>query len=142
MIQVGIVGYGYWGPNLVRNFADTPDAEVSAVCDLRPKHLAQVQARYPSVETTTNYQELLENPNIDAIAIATPVLTHSDLAMQALRAKKHVLVEKPIAATSEQAVRLIDEADRRNRVLMVDHTFLYTGAVRKIQELAAQIRKV
>jgi predicted dehydrogenase len=135
MIGIGVIGYGYWGPNLVRNFAEAPGAQVGAVCDLRPQRLAKVRARYPAVETTTDYQELLANPHIDAIAIATPVSSHFDLAMQAMQAGKHVLVEKPLAATSEQAVQLIEEADRRNRVLMVDHTFIYTGAVRKIQEI-------
>lgn len=135
MIAVGVIGYGYWGPNLVRNFAEVPDSRVVGVSDLRGERLAQVRARYPATETTKDYRDLLANPHIDAIAIATPVSTHFELAMGALQAGKHVLVEKPLAATSEQAVRLIKEADRRNRVLMVDHTFIYTGGVRKIREL-------
>jgi predicted dehydrogenase len=138
MIRIGVIGYGYWGPNLVRNFVEAPGAQVGAVCDLRPERLAKVQARYPAVETTIDYQEMLASSHIDAIAVATPVSTHFDLAMQALRAGKHVLVEKPLAATSEQAVRLVEEADRRNQVLMVDHTFIYTGAVRKIRELVTR----
>jgi len=137
MINIGVVGFGYWGPNLVRNFAEAPDSQVAAVCDLRPERLALVQSRYPAIETTTNYREVLTNQRIDAIAIATSVSTHFELAMQALQAGKHVLVEKPLTATSEQAIQLIEEANRQNRVLMVDHTFVYTGAVRKIQELAA-----
>ena len=137
MIQVGVIGYGYWGPNLVRNFAEVTGSRVVAVCDLRSERLAQARTRYPAIETTTDYRDLLANPGVDAIAIATPVSTHFELAMQALQAGKHVLVEKPLTATSEQAVRLIEEADRRNRVLMVDHTFVYTGAVRKIRELVA-----
>lgn len=135
MIRVGVIGYGYWGPNLVRNFAEVSGSRIVAVSDLRPERLALVENRYPTVKATTDYRELLADPGIDAIAIVTPVSTHFELAMQALRAGKHVLVEKPLAATSEQAVRLIEEADRRNRVLMVDHTFVYTGAVRKIREL-------
>ena len=135
MIRVGIIGYGYWGPNLVRNFVEVPGAEMSVVCDLRPERLAQVKAHYPTVETTTKYQDILDNPHIDAVAVATPVSTHFELAMQALKAEKHVLVEKPMTKTSEQAVRLIEEADRYNRVLMVDHTFLYTSAVRKTKDL-------
>lgn len=135
MIGVGVIGYGYWGPNLVRNFAEVPGARVVAVSDLRPERLAQVQARYPAVKTTTNYRDLITDPAIDALAIATPVSTHFDLALQALQAGKHVLVEKPLTETSEQAIRLIEEASRRSRVLMVDHSFVYTGAVRKIQEL-------
>jgi predicted dehydrogenase len=135
MIRVGVIGYGYWGPNLVRNFAETPGSQIAAVCDLTSERLALAQRRYPGIETTTCYGELVNGGDIDAVAIATPVSTHFELAMQALQAGKHVLVEKPLAATSEQALRLIDEADRRNRVLMVDHTFVYTGAVRKIREL-------
>jgi len=135
MIRIGVIGYGYWGPNLVRNFVEVPGAEVGVICDLRPEQLAKAQARYPAVETTTDYREMVASPRIDAIAIATPVSSHFELAMQALQAGKHVLVEKPLAATSDQALRLIEEADRRNRVLMVDHTFVYTSAVRKIQEL-------
>jgi predicted dehydrogenase len=108
-----------------------------AVSDLRPERLASVQARYPTVKTTTDHCDLFTDPTIDAIAIATPVSTHFELAMQALRAGKHVLVEKPLTATAEQAIQLIEEAARRDRVLMVDHTFVYTGAVRKIRELVA-----
>ena len=137
MINIGVIGYGYWGPNLVRNFVEAPGSQVAAVCDLRPERLALVQSRYPAIETTTDYREVLTNEHIDAIAIATSVSTHFELAMQALQAGKHVLVEKPLTATSEQAIQLIEEANRQNRVLMVDHTFVYTGAVRKIQELVA-----
>jgi predicted dehydrogenase len=135
MIGVGVIGYGYWGPNLVRNLAEAPGSQVLAVSELQPQRLAQAKARYPAIETSTDYRDMLANARIDAIAIATPVSTHFDLSMQALRAGKHVLVEKPLAATSEQAMRLIEEAQQRNRVLMVDHTFIYTGAVRKIREL-------
>jgi len=137
MLRVGVIGYGYWGPNLVRNFAEVPCSHVVAVSDLRLDRLALAQSRYPAIGTTTDYRDLLADARIDAIAIATPVSTHFELAMQALQAGKHVLVEKPLSATSEQAVRLIEEADQRNRVLMVDHTFVYTGAVRKIRELVA-----
>ena len=135
MIRVGVVGYGYWGPNLVRNFMEAAGSTVVAVCDLRPERLAMVESRYPSIRRLCNWQDLLNDGDIDAIAIATPVSSHFDLAMAALGADKHVLVEKPLASTSEQALQLIDEATRRKRVLMVDHTFVYTGAVRKIREL-------
>ena len=137
MIGVGVVGYGYWGPNLVRNFNEVPDARVVKVCDLRPDRLALVRQRYPTVGTTADYRDLLDDPAIDAIVIATPVSSHADFALQALHAGKHVLVEKPMTATSEEAMRLIYEAERRRCVLMVDHTFVYTGAVRRIQELIA-----
>ncbi|MDV2996540.1 MAG: scyllo-inositol 2-dehydrogenase (NAD(+)) [Chroococcidiopsis sp. SAG 2025] len=136
-INIGVIGYGYWGPNLVRTFADLPGAKVVAVSDFKIERLAKVQSRYPAVKVTTDSQDLFADPNIDAIAIATPVSTHYDLALAALQAGKHVLVEKPMTVSSEQAIRLIEEAQRRNLVLMVDHTFVYTGAVRKMQELVA-----
>ncbi len=135
MIRVGVIGYGYWGPNLVRNFMEAPGSQVVAVSDLRPERLALAQSRYPSLQITTDYRTLLNDSQIDAIAIATPVSSHFPLAMQALEAGKHLLVEKPLAATSDQAKRLVEEADGRRRVLMVDHTFIYTGAVQKIREL-------
>jgi len=135
MIQIGVIGYGYWGPNLVRNFSGAAGARVAAVSDLRPERLALVQERYPAVKTFTDHAEMLRDPAVDAVAVATPVATHFELAMQALRAGKHVLVEKPMTATSNQGLRLLEEAEKRNLVLMVDHTFLYTGAVRKIKEL-------
>ena len=135
MIRVGVIGYGYWGPNLVRNFIEAPGTTVRAVAELRPDRAALAQRRHPGVEVTGDYRELLKNSEIDAIAISTPVSTHFPLALEALQAGKHVLVEKPITTRSEDAMRLIDEAERRNLVLMVDHTFVYTGAVRKIREL-------
>lgn len=135
MIRIGVIGYGYWGPNLVRNFVEADGSQVVAVSDLRPERLNVVQTRYPTIRTTTDWRGLLADATIDAIAIATPVSTHYELALQALREGKHVLVEKPLAATADQAQRLVDEASRRNLVLLVDHTFVYTGAVRKIREL-------
>jgi predicted dehydrogenase len=135
MIKIGVIGYGYWGPNLVRNFAETTQATVAAVADLDQKKLAAVQRRYPSVKTTTNFQDLLKDPGIDAIAIATPVSSHFELGMAALKAGKHLWIEKPMTETSLQARKLVDEAARRQRVLIVDHTFLYTGAVRKMAEI-------
>jgi predicted dehydrogenase len=137
MIGLGVIGYGYWGPNLVRNFAEVPGARIVKVADRRPERLALVRQRYPGVEATTDCGELVADPRVDAVAVATPVSTHFEFGMQALRAGKHTLIEKPLAATSEQALRLVEEADRRKRVLMVDHTFVYTGAVRRIEELIA-----
>jgi len=137
MIKVGVIGYGYWGPNLVRNFVEAPGSKVVAVCDLRPERLAHLSIRHPSIKAVSNYKELLDDPEIDAIAIATPVSSHFEWAMAALRANKHVLVEKPLASNSQEAIQLIDEAARRKLVLMVDHTFVYTSAVRKIRELIA-----
>lgn len=135
MIGFGVIGYGYWGPNLVRNIMETQDSSVVAVSDLRQERLNLVKARYPGVKTTTNYHELFSDPAIDAVVIATPVSTHFNLALQALQAGKHVLVEKPLVETVDEGYRLIDEAARRRLVLMVDHTFVYTGAVRKIKEI-------
>src|SRR5262249_44091771 len=116
---------------------DAPQAQVLWVSDLRPNRLADVHGRYPAVRTSLDHRDVLRDPAVDAVAIATPVSTHYPLALEALRAGKHVLVEKPLASSSDQCFRLIDEADRRQRVLMVDHTFLYTGAVKKIHELVA-----
>jgi predicted dehydrogenase len=137
VIRLGVVGYGYWGPNIVRNFADVPGCQLVAVSDMRAERLALVRARFPTVKTYADPNELVADRRVDAVVIVTPVSTHYDLAMQALKAGKHVLVEKPLAASSEQAIRLVDEADRRKLTLSVDHTFVYTGAVRKIRELVA-----
>jgi predicted dehydrogenase len=137
MIGVGVIGYGYWGPNLVRNFAEAPGARVVAISDFRPERRDAARARYPAVAISADPAELIRDPAVAAVAIATPVSTHFDFAMRALRAGKHVLVEKPLAASSAQAERLVDEAGRRGVVLAVDHTFIYTAAVRKIRELAA-----
>ncbi|MGR4925908.1 Gfo/Idh/MocA family oxidoreductase [Bradyrhizobium sp. 187] len=134
-VGVGVIGYGYWGPNLVRNFAAHPSVRLVGVSDLDPKKLAASNRLYPGIATTSSYHDLLENPSVDAVAIATPVHTHYELALSALKAGKHILVEKPFAQSSDQARGLIDEAARRGLTLMVDHTFLYTPAVQKIREL-------
>lgn len=138
LVGIGVVGYGYWGPNLVRNFANSQVARVVAVSDLDATKLAAINRLYPAIATTPQFRDLLTNPEIDAIAIATPVHTHYDLALAALRAGKHVLVEKPLAQTSEQVLHLIEEAERRRLTLMVDHTFLYTPAVQKIRQLITE----
>jgi len=138
MIGIGVIGYGYWGPNLVRNFADQTGAQVRMVCDVRRTQLDLVEQRYPTVRTTASPSDVCNDPRVDAVVIATPVQHHFELAMAALRAGKHVLVEKPIASSSAQASALIDEAARRRLTLMVDHTFCYTGAVRKMRELTEQ----
>ena len=134
-VRVGVIGYGYWGPNLVRNFAEYPGSEVVRIADMRQERLAPIARRYPGVVTTTDYRDLLKDKSIDAIVISTPISTHFDLALASLKAGKHVLVEKTVTATSDQTLRLIEEAEKRRRVLMVDHTFVYTGAVQKIKEL-------
>ena len=135
MLKLGVVGYGYWGPNVVRNFAIQPDCKLVAICDKNPKVVSQVLSRYPSVHVTSDPEEVMSSPEIDAVAIVTPVSTHYALAKRALENGKHVFVEKPFTATSAQAEELIDLADRKNLQIMVDHTFLFTGAVRKIKEL-------
>jgi predicted dehydrogenase len=135
VINIGVVGYGYWGPNLVRNFAETPGMNLAAVTDLDPKKLEVVKKRFPAVRTTSRYQELLDDPAIDAIAIATPVNTHFALGLAALKAGKHLWLEKPMTETSAEARQLVEEAEKRKLVLLVDHTFIYTGAVRKISEI-------
>jgi len=135
MLKVGVIGYGYWGPNLVRNFMACPDAVVTAVSDVLEDRLAPLRKLYPGLKTSSNSAELIKDPSIDAIIIATPVSTHFELALAALRAGKHVLVEKPLASNSDHAQQLIDEAESRDLVLMVDHTFVYTDAVMKIREL-------
>jgi predicted dehydrogenase len=135
VVNIAVIGYGYWGPNLVRNFAETPGLNLVAVSDLDPEKLAIVNKRFPIVRTTTRYQDLLEDPGIDAIAIATPVHTHFPLGLAALKAGKHLWLEKPMTETSEEARLLVAEAEKRGLVLLVDHTFVYTGAVRKIGEI-------
>jgi predicted dehydrogenase len=135
VVRIGVVGYGYWGPNLVRNFAETAGAELVAVSDLDPKKLETVKKRYPTIHTTTRFQDLLEDKTIDAVAIATPVSTHFELGMAVLKSGKHLWLEKPMTETASQAQKLVDEAEKRKLVLHVDHTFIYTGAVRKMAEI-------
>jgi predicted dehydrogenase len=137
MVNIGVIGYGYWGPNLVRNFSELQHGRVVAVADLDAERLA-LAARRHGVRTTRELPELLADPEVDAIAIATPVRTHYELALAALRAGKHVWLEKPMTETLEQARRLVDEAQRRALVLLVDHTFIYTGAVGKMADLIAE----
>jgi predicted dehydrogenase len=135
MIGIGVVGYGYWGPNLVRNLWEISGVQLRWVCDLRTERLAGMRNRYPSVQITEDFNELLNDPAVDAIAIATPVSTHFSMALRALRAGKHVFVEKPIASTAREAELLVEEAEKRGLVLAVDHTFVHTGAIRKMREL-------
>src|SRR3989441_13120308 len=135
MLKLGVVGYGYWGPNVVRNFSSQPDCRVAAICDKNPHAVALALSRHPAVHTTSNPDEVMRSPEIDAVAIVTPVSTHYELARRALENGKHVFVEKPFTATSAQAEELIELADRKNLQIMVDHTFLFNGAVRKIKEL-------
>lgn len=135
MVNVAVIGAGYWGPNLIRNFTATAGAKLVAVCDLNAERLGKVCAPYPAVEQVMDFTALVARKDIDAVAIATPVSSHYPLAKQALEAGKHVMVEKPMTATVAQAEELVALAAANKRVLMVDHTFAYTSAVRKIKSL-------
>ena len=134
-LKIGVIGYGYWGPNVVRNFYNTPNAVVASVCDLNVKSLQRVRRTYPSMVVTTNPADILTSPEIDAVAIVTPISQHFPLAKMALENGKHVFVEKPFTASVSEAEELIELAERKNLRIMVDHTFLFNGAVRKIREL-------
>jgi predicted dehydrogenase len=135
MMRIGIIGYGYWGPNLVRNFGEARNARVTMVADLNEQALTRAKSRYPAVTTTTDISALIHSTDVDAVAIATPVTSHFPLALQALQAGKHVFLEKPMASTAQECETLIAEAEKRNLTLHVDHTFVYTGQVRKMGEL-------
>jgi predicted dehydrogenase len=135
VLHIGVIGCGYWGPNLIRNFHIPRRSRVTACADLDPKRLEHMAYLYPSLRTTNDAETILNDPEIQAVAIATPVSTHHPLAMRALQAGKHVFVEKPLALSSEQCMELAAAASARRRTLMVGHTFVYTAAVNKIQEL-------
>ena len=135
MIRVGVIGYGYWGPNIVRNLQGLDSTRVEMVCDSSAPALARFRKAYPGVRTTQDSRELLRSPEVDAVAVITPVWTHYELAKEALENGKHVFIEKPFTSNSSQAKELIDLAARKGLTIMVDHTFLFTGAVRKIRQL-------
>ncbi len=135
MVRFGVIGYGYWGPNVVRNLDQLDGSEVVAVCDKSPTARKRVQKAYPRVRIAAECTELTSSPDIDAIAVVTPVWTHYELAKAALENGKHVFIEKPITSNTAQAEELINLAEQKNLKIMVDHTFLFTGAVRKISQL-------
>jgi predicted dehydrogenase len=135
MLKSAVIGYGYWGPNLVRNFMEAADSTVVGVCDSKPEQLKKALNKYPGLKVTQDSSELIRDPSVDAVIISTPVSTHFELAKQALASGKHVFIEKPMTSSSGQARELIDEAARRKRILMVDHTFVYTPAIQKIKSL-------
>lgn len=134
-VRIGIIGCGYWGPNLLRNFHDLPQAKVVAACDLREDRLKPFTHRYPGVKLTKKYREVLQDSTIDAVVIATPISTHYEIARQAVKAGKHVLIEKPLAATVREGMALIRLAEVHKKLLMVGHTFEYNPAVLKVAEL-------
>lgn len=138
LITIGIIGAGYWGPNLIRNFSGLENCCVKYVCDLDINRLSPIAHQYPNIKTTTQSRDIFGDAELDAVVIATPVFTHFKLAQQALEAGKHVLLEKPMAASVRECELLRSLAEERKLTLMIDHTFLYTGAVRKIKELVEQ----
>jgi predicted dehydrogenase len=134
-LRVGVIGYGYWGPNIVRNFHAQENSRVVAVCDKSPNSLRRAHQSYPGLYLTEDCRELLTATNVDLIAVVTPVWTHYELAKAALENGKHIFVEKPFTSTAQEAEELIELAERKSLQIMVDHTFLYTGAVMRIRDL-------
>src|SRR5215469_8777217 len=134
-IRVGAIGYGYWGPNVVRNLHTLENCRVVAICDKNQAALRRAHRAYSNVELTTDLMRVLTSPHIDAVAVITPIWTHFELAKCALENGKHVFVEKPFTSTTQQAEELIELAERKRLKIMVDHTFLFTGSVRKIRQL-------
>jgi predicted dehydrogenase len=135
MIKFGVIGYGYWGPNIVRNLRGLDTATVASICDKSTAALRRARQAHPDIHVTSDFNEVLSSSDIDAVAVITPVWTHFELAKKALQNGKHVFVEKPFTSTSDQAEELIELAERNNLQIMVDHTFLFTGAVKKIHQL-------
>jgi len=135
MIKIGLIGYGYWGPNLARNFNSNPNFELSAICDFAPDRLEAAGRLYHHVKLVNRTEDIFNDSQLDAIAVATPVSTHFDLAKAALESGRHVWLEKPMTEKVEQGEELVELAIKKKKLLLVDHTFVYTGAVRKIREL-------
>lgn len=135
MIKIGIIGFGYWGPNVVRNFQSTENAKVVSICDKKKDALGRARKRHPNISLIQDSNEILKSPNIDAVAIVTPVSSHYELARKAIENKKHVFIEKPFTDSVAKAEQLIELAARNRVMIMVDHTFVFTGAVRKIKEV-------
>ena len=135
IIEVGVIGCGYWGPNLVRNFRSLPNCQLKVVCDVSESRLAHMRSLYPDVQGTTDYEQMLRSRSLDAVVVATSVRHHYAMAKASLLAGKHTLIEKPMAASAAQCEELIELARERGLVLMVGHTFLYSAAVQKIKEI-------
>ncbi|MDH3197874.1 MAG: Gfo/Idh/MocA family oxidoreductase [Candidatus Krumholzibacteria bacterium] len=135
MLRIGVIGCGYWGPNLIRNFSHLPDSEVVICADLDAKRLEHMRLLYPHVQTTLDYKEVLARADVNAVAVATPPQAHCSLALEALAAGKHVFVEKPLALSSGEGAKMVGLAGERGLTLMVGHTFVYTAAVNKVKEL-------
>jgi len=137
-IKVGVIGCGYWGPNLIRNFNDSVHTDIHSVCDLIRERLDSIRIRYPQVKITEDYRDILKDDNIEAVAIATPVSSHYKIVSDALKAGKHVLVEKPLTTNVKEAESLVNLAAKKGLVLLVDHIFIYTNAIRKIKDYLAK----
>lgn len=135
MLNIGVIGYGYWGPNLVRNFNFRNDCRVICVSDTKPARLELVKKNFPSIQTTIDYHVILNDATIDAVVIATPVFLHYTIAKEALQKGKHILIEKPMTTSSKEAIELIELAQGLKKTLMVDHTFMYTEAIQKIKSV-------
>lgn len=135
MKKIGLVGYGYWGPNLLRNFVSTPDCEVLYCCDIQLSRIKEIRKKFPSVIVTSSYQDLLDDKELDGIVIATPTKFHFPLAKLALENGKDVLIEKPMTLTSQESTELIAIANKQNRIIMVDHTFLFNEPIRKLKAI-------
>ena len=135
MINIGIIGYGYWGPNVARNFNACDGTKLIAICDLNQKRLKLAQSNFPFVKTYSNPKDLISSEEIDVVAVVTPVFTHYELAMLALENDKHIFVEKPFTSNVAQGEKIINLAEKKNLKIMVDHTFLFTGAVMKMREI-------
>jgi len=136
-LRVALVGYGYWGPNLLRNYMELPEAQVAWVCDRRPEALAKAQSRFPAIAATTDLEVVLNDASVDALLVATPISTHHPIAKAALEAGKHVFIEKPMTANTAQACELVELAAERGLTLMVGHTFVFSPPVRKVKEIIA-----
>jgi predicted dehydrogenase len=136
-IRVGLVGYGYWGPNYARVFNELPDAELAAICEVTPERRKRAATRHPRIPIFGEMQEFLRCPGIDGVVVTTPATTHFELAKTALESGRHVLVEKPLAVTLEHCLELRESAERTKRILMVAHTFLYNPGIRKMKECLA-----
>jgi predicted dehydrogenase len=135
MFKVGVIGVGYWGPNIIRNLVSSKKFDVKMCADLKKNRLEYITTLYPTIQSTLDYRDIIKDPLIEVVVICTPVSSHFEISMAALRAGKHILIEKPMTSTVAQAEQLISLAEKKNRTILVDHTFLFTGAVRKIKEI-------
>ena len=135
MINIAMVGCGYWGPNLFRNYVSLSDCRARKICDVDSKRLSHLKSLYPSVETTRDFNEVIKDPEIDAVVIATPVRFHFEMARASLKAGKHTFVEKPMASSAAECEELLEIAENKNLTLMIGHTFIYSAPVQRMKEI-------